>query len=345
MCFSRVRLRSLLALASVVFGLAIAPQRMNAEQPAVKLSVIDTLRLGGARKWDYPILDTDSQRLYVACDNHVQVIDTGTGKRIGDIGDVQGAHGIAIVHDKTLGFITCGRENAIAVFDLDALKIKQKIKTQKAGARNPDAIIYDTASRKVFAFCAGGDTVVIDPSNLTSTPIAIHAGGKLEYGRADGAGKVYVNNEDKSEIDVIDSKTMKLVDRWPLAPLETPSGLAIDVDHHRLFAVGENKKMAIVDYKSGKLLATIPIGEGSDGCAFDAKLGVALSSNGGDGTLTVVGEKPSGEFAVLQTLDTAKSGRTIVDDPTNGRFYIPAMLPTQGRTAAQFGVLVIGSGK
>jgi DNA-binding beta-propeller fold protein YncE len=249
------------------------------------------------------------------------------------------------VSDKKLGFITSGRENTVVVFDLNSLKIKHKIKTPKDGGKNPDAIIYDPASRKVFAFCAGGDVVVIDPGDLNSPPFSIHVGGKLEYGRADGAGKVFVNNEDKSQIEVIDTKAMKLIDHWPLAPLETPSGLAIDLKNHRLFAVGENQKMAIFDYEKGKLLDTVSIGEGSDGCAFDPKLGVALSSNGDDGTVTVVAETSPGKFRAVQTIKTAKSGRTIVDDPTTSRFYIPATMPSRGRKAAQFGVFVLSTAK
>jgi DNA-binding beta-propeller fold protein YncE len=336
------RLFALFVASSAVLN---APQIASSQPQSAKLSVIDTYPIGGATKWDYPIVDSESHRLYIACDNHVQVIDTSSGKRIADIGDLQGAHGIAIVSDKKLGFITSGRENTVAVFDLHSLKITHKIKTPKGGGKNPDAIIYDSASRKVFAFCAGGDVSVIDPANLDASPFPIHVGGKLEYGRPDGDGKVFVNNEDKSEIEVIDTKTMKLIDHWPLAPLESPSGLAIDLKHHRLFAVGENQKMAILDYENGKLLDTVSIGEGSDGCAFDPKLSVALSSNGDDGTVTVVAETSPGKFAAVQTIKTAKSGRTIVDDPTTSRFYIPATLPAGGRKAAQFGVFVLGPTK
>jgi DNA-binding beta-propeller fold protein YncE len=338
-------MKRLFALMVASSALLNVPQTASSQLLTAKLRVIDTYPIGGASNWDYPIVDPESHRLYIACDTHLQVVDTNTGKRIADIGELQGAHGIAIVTAKKLGFISSGRDNTIAVFDLHSLKITHKIKTPNGGGKNPDAIMYDPASRKVFAFCAGGDVVAIDPANLDSSPLPIHIGGKLEYGRADGAGKVFVNNEDKSEIEVIDTKAMKLIDHWPLAPIEAPSGLAIDLKHHRLFAVGENQKMAILDCQNGKLLGTVSIGEGSDGCAFDPKLGVALSSNGDDGTVTVVAETSPGKFAAVQTIKTAKSGRTIVSDPTKSRFYIPATLPPHGRKAAQFGVFVVGTDK
>jgi hypothetical protein len=338
-------MKRLFALLAIASAFVIAPQSVRSQPHSSKLSVINTFHIGGAKEWDYPILDSESHRLYVACNDHVVVIDTKIGKQIGNIQGLEDAHGIAIVSDKKLGFITSGGENAVAVFDPHSLKITRKIKLQGAGGKNPDPIIYDPASRRVFAFCEGGDAVAIDPANLEAPPIAIHVGGALEYGRADGSGKIFVNNEGKSEIDVIDTMAMKVTDHWSLAPLKEPSGLAIDLKHHRLFSVGENQKMAIVDFDNGKLLGTVEIGEGADGCAFDPKLGVAVSSNGDDGTATVVAETSPGKFGVVQTLKTAKSGATIVDDPTSNRIYIPATVPAQAQQPAQFGVLVLGSGK
>jgi DNA-binding beta-propeller fold protein YncE len=320
---------------------------VNAQSQPAKLSVVDTFYLGNATRWDYPVVDSESHRLYLACNDHLQIVDTQTGKRIGDVAGLQRAHGIAIVSDKNLGFVTSGMENAVVVFDLDSFKVKQRIKSRDGIGRSPDAIVYDSASRKVFALCAGGAALAIDPANLDVPPIAIDLGGKLEYGRADGNGKLFINNEDKSEIDVVDTKALKLTDRWSLAPLEAPSGLAIDVDQRRLFSVGKNKTMAIVSSETGKLLATAPIGAGPDGCEFVSKLGssgVALSSNGRDGTVTVVAETSPGKFSVVQTVETAKSGRTIAADPLTGRIYIPAML-ARGAGSADFGVLVLGANK
>jgi len=152
-----------------------------------------------------------------------------------------------------------------------------------------------------------------------------------------------VNCEDKNEIVVIDSRELKVSAHWPIAPATGPSGLAVDTAHHRLYSVGSNQKMAIVDSENGKLLATVPIGKGVDGCAFDAKLGVALSANGGDGTVTVVGEDSSGAFSSIQTLATLKSGRTIANDPKTSQFLIPATVPSASDGAMAFGIVVVGA--
>jgi DNA-binding beta-propeller fold protein YncE len=310
---------------------------------AAELKVINTFKIGGAGRWDYPVVDAPTNRLYVARGTHLQVIDTNKGTVIGDVADLQGCHGTAIVRDKNLGFVTSGRENAVAVFDLDTFKVVRKISTLGSGGRNPDAILYDPAAQKVFAFCAGGDAVAIDPASVDAEPVAIPCGGKLEYGQADGAGHVFVNDEDHSQVIVIDSKLLKVTDRWPLAPVTGPSGLAIDETHHRLFSVGRNQKMAILDSGSGKLLASVAIGKGVDGCAFDPKLGVALSANGADGTVTVVHENSPGEFSAVQTLATMKSGRTIADNSQTSQFFIPATLPAEGEVQSQFGIVVVGA--
>jgi DNA-binding beta-propeller fold protein YncE len=334
---------SCLILAAAGFISQIPSPVAAADNAAPELKVVSTFKIGGAGRWDYPTVDPDGNRLYVTRGNHVSVIDTEKGTLVGDITDVQGSHGTAIVRDKNLGFVTSGQENAVAVFDLETLKIKTKIKTAGGSSRNPDAILYDPASKRVFAFCAGGDAVAVDPANLDAPPVAVACGGKLEFGQADGAGHVFVNNEDKSEIDVIDSKSLKVTDKWSIAPVTGPSGLAIDVAHHRLFSVGGNQKMAIVDYQAGKVLTTVAIGSGPDGCAFDPKLGVALSANGRDGTVTVVGEKSAGEFSALQTLTTLRSGRTIADDPKTSRFFIPATIPAEGGGTGEFGIVVVGA--
>jgi DNA-binding beta-propeller fold protein YncE len=313
-----------------------------AQSASVELSVLRTLKVGGDGRWDLVLVDPASNRLYVTRGTHLQVVDCESGNIVGDVGDLQRAHGTAIALENNLGFVTSGGENAVVVFDLQTMKIIRKVKTQGDGSRSPDAIVYDPSSQKVFAFCGGGDAIAINPLDLNAPVVPIPCGGKLEIGQADGAGHVFVNDEDKSEVVVIDSKLMKVVDKWPIAPTEGPSGMALDTIHHRLFSVGSNQKMAVIDYLIGKLLATVPIGNGVDGCAFDPQLGVALSANGTDGTVTVVRESSPGQFSAVQTLNTLKSGRTIANNQKTSTFFIPATIPAEGKTAAQFGIVVIG---
>ncbi len=332
-----------LVVALVASWIVVGGEVSPAQAAAPELKVVDTIRLGGAGRWDYPFVDAAAQRLYVARGTRLQVVDLKNGAAVGDVTGLQGSHGTTVVPNRNLGFVTSGRENAVAVFDLATLKVSQKISTTSGGhGNNPDAILYDPASQKVFVFCAGGDTVVIDPANLDAPKVSMFCAPKLETGQSDGAGHVFVNSEDKNEIVVIDSKEMKVTDHWPIAPTSAPTGLAIDVAHHRLFSAGGNAKMAVVDTESGKVVATVDIGKGVDGCAFDPTLGVALSANGGDGTTSVVAEKSPTEFAVAQTLPTLKTGRTITCDPKTHRFYIPATLPAEGATAALFGIVVVG---
>ena len=266
------------------------------------------------------------------------VIDSEQGTSLGEVGELQGAHGVALAKDHNLGFATSGRENTVVVFDLGTLKTIKRI---KAG-QNPDAILYDPASQKVFAFCGrSGEATIIDPANLEQEPVLLPLGSKLEFGVADGGGRVYVNDEKKNEVIAIDAKEQKVVAHWPLAPAEEPTGLAMDKEHHRLFAGCGNKKMVIVDSDTGKLLTTVDIGAGVDGVEFDPQLG-AVSANGRDGTISVVREGPAGQFTVVQTLNTVKSARTITVDTKSHRMFLPARVEGENGAASEFGVLVVG---
>ena len=304
------------------------------------LAVLKSIPGDGNGGWDYVTVDPEGKRLYVARGTRVMVFDGEAGKLIGEVADTPGAHGVAPVPEANLAFASCGREGAIAAFDPKTLKVVKKI---KAG-QNPDAILYDPASRKVFAFNGrSGDVTMADPFDLGKEPNTLPVGGKLEYGVADGAGHVYVNVEDKNEVIAIDSKTQKITARWPIAPGEEPTGLAIDVAHRRLFVGCSNQKMVVLDADSGEVLATLPVGTGVDGVAFDSQLGLAMTANGRDGTLTAVREGPAGQFAVVQTLTTVKGARTIVADPLTHRVYLPCNLPGEGGGEARFGLLVVGA--
>jgi DNA-binding beta-propeller fold protein YncE len=335
--------RRIVSVVIVLVGVSVASPSVfaSAAQTAAPasagpLKVLKTLPVGGPGGWDYLTVDPEARRLYMSHATQVMVLDVDKGTPIGAIADTPGVHGIALVPEHNVGFTSNGKEGALSVFDLKTLKTLRKI---KAG-QNPDSIIYDPASKKVFAFNGrSGDATIVDPAALDKAPVSLPIGGKLETGVADGAGRVYVNVEDKNEVVAIDSKAGKVLAHWPLAPGEGPTGLALDRAHHRLFSGCSNKMMVVLDADQGKVLATVPVGAGVDGAAFDSQLGLAAVPNGRDGTLTVVKEDPAGTFKVVQTLKTANGARTITTDPKTHQFYLPCNVQTE------FSVLVVGAAK
>ena len=285
--------------------------------------------------------DQQGKLAYVARATRIMVFDIEAGKLTGEVADCSGAHGVALAPDQNLGFATCGKDNTLNVFDTKTLKSVKRI---KAGTK-PDAICYDPASKHIMACNGGsGDLTIVDPAAMDKDPVTLAIGGKLEAIVPDGAGHVYVNVEDKSEIAVIDSREMKVTAHWSVAPGAEPSGLAMDVAHRRLFAGCSNQKMIVVDADSGNVVADVPVGSGVDGAAFDAGLGVAVSSNGRDGTMTVVREGPAGTFKVVQTLTTVKGARTVNVDAKSHCFYAPCNVPGNGGKT-EFGVIVVGTAK
>jgi YVTN family beta-propeller protein len=242
-----------------------------------------------------------------------------------------------LVPERNEGYTTNGKDSSLTVFDLKTLKTLRKI----PAGQNPDAITYDPFTRKVFAFNGrSGDVTIVDTTMPDAPPVTLPVGGKLESGVSDEAGHIYVNVEDKSEIVAIDAKENKVLAHWSIAPGEEPTGLAIDRVHHRLFAGCSNQMMVIVDPGQGKVLGTVPVGSGVDGVTFDAQLGLAMTSNGRDGTLTAVKEYPAGTFKVVQTLATASGARTITSDPQGHKIYLPCKVTTDG--VSEFSVLVVG---
>jgi DNA-binding beta-propeller fold protein YncE len=305
-----------------LFGL-LASLALTAVSPASAVEapqgyhLIKKVVLGGAGGWDYLIVDPAARRLYISRSTHVMVVDADTYAVVGDIPATDGVHGIAVAADLGRGFTSNGRAGTVTTFDLKTL---QKLAEAKAG-KNPDAIVYDPASRRVFA-CNGGsqDVTVVDAaSGRAEGTIAL--GGKPEFAAADGKGRVYVNIEDKSEVVAIDARRLKVQARWPLAPCAEPSGMGIDAAQRRLFIGCHNKMMAVLDADSGKVLATPAIGAGVDANAFDAGTRQALSSNG-DGTLTVVSEETPEKFSVAQDVATQKGARTMALDAQTHRVFL-----------------------
>ena len=279
--------------------------------------VTNKIKIGGEGGWDYLTVDEGGRKLYVSHATHVVVVDLDTGKVAGDIPDTAGVHGVAIAEKLGRGYSSNGRDNSISVFDLKTLKVESKI---KVGA-NPDSIIFEPVSGRVFTFNGrSNDSTAVD-AKTGEVAGTIPLGGKPEFSRVDGKGNVYVNIEDTGELAVIDAKALKVSRRSTLTGCESPSGLAFDVPHKRLFSVCGNKVMVVTDSDAGKVIATVPIGAGSDGAAFDG--GFAFSSNGGDGTVTVVGES-GGKFEVVETVPTTRGARTITVDPKTHKLYLSA---------------------
>ncbi len=300
---------------------------------AQNYKVTGSIPLKGDGRWDYLAVDAPDHRLFVSHDTKVDVVDLQSGKPYGVIDGLGFVHGIAIANDLGMGFISDGKNNTVTAFDLKSDAVKKKIPV----GTNPDGILYDKFSQRVFAFNGRSKNAsVIDARNLNVLG-TIDLGGKPEFPQSDENGSIYVNIEDKSEIAKIDPKTMKVEAHWPLSPCESPSGMAMDTQHHLLFSVCENKMMAVVDAKTGKVLATPAIGEGPDAAAFDPDKHLAFSSNGHDGTLTVVREEDGGKkFEPVQTVQTAKSARTMALDPETHKIYLSSatMGPAPAATAS-----------
>jgi DNA-binding beta-propeller fold protein YncE len=277
------------------------------------------IKLPGAGGWDYLSVDEVNNKLFVSHGTVVLVVDLKTGQLAATIEDTPGVHGIAIANDLNKAFISCGRSNSVKVVDLKSFAV---IKNITGTGINPDAILYDQFSKKVLTFNGrSSNATVIDAVKnqiLDSIPLA----GKPEFPVTDGKGTIYVNIEDKSLIAVIDAKTMKVMKSWPIAPGEEASGLALDNETHRLFSVCSNKLMVVVDAMDGKVVASLPIGEGCDGVKFDPTLKRAYSSNG-EGTMTVVQEVDKDNFKVLENFPTQRSARTLAVDTRSHHIYMP----------------------
>jgi DNA-binding beta-propeller fold protein YncE len=281
--------------------------------------VIKTLHLGGEGSWDYPTIDSEARRLYISRSTHVMVIDIDTDRVIGDIVDTPGVHGIAIASELNRGFTSNGRANTATIFDLKSLKVLGQVRT----GENPDAILYDQASKLVLTFNGRSKDATLFEAASGKVVSTIPLGGKPEFATTDGRGKVFVNIEDTNEVVEIDSLKRSLTKRYSLKPCEEPTGMGLDAEHHRVYSGCHSKVMTVLDTDTGKVIATVPIGEGVDGTGFDPKTGRAFSSNG-DGTLTVVRECSPGKFKVVETVITQRGSRTMTIDPKTHHIYLPA---------------------
>ncbi len=287
--------------------------------PVPTYAVVEHLAIGGEGGWDYLLAYPASHRLFVSRSSHVAVVDTKTGKQIGDLPKTEGVHGIALAPDLGKGFTSNGRAGTVTVFDLTTLQASGEIKVT---GQNPDAILFEPVSKRVFTF--NGRTADATAIDAATGKVAgtIPLGGKPEFAASDPSGKVYVNIEDKAELVALDARTLAVEKRWPVAPCQSPTGLAIDIKTHRLFVGCGNKIMAVVSADDGKIVTTLPTGEGTDGVAFDPGPGLVFVSNG-EGTLTIIHEESPSVFKVVQDLKTERGARTVAVDEATHRVYLP----------------------
>lgn len=291
------------------------------------------VKLPGDEGWDYLAFERGGHRLFIAHGTRVLVVDTGQLSVAGEIADTPGVHGIALAPELGRGYISAGRAGLIVVFDLKTLGRLKEIKTT---GENPDAILYDPATRRVFTFNGRGRNITAVDATTDAVIGTIALDAKPEFAVSDGKGRVYVNLEDKNSLAVIDAAKLSLVSVWPINGCEEPSGLAFDASARHLFPACSNKVMAAVDAGSGRVLGTVPIGGGVDAAAFDPTTRLALASCG-EGTLTVVGEGAGGAPQVVQTVPTRRGARTMALDEASHRIYLvtadfgapPAATPEQ----------------
>jgi DNA-binding beta-propeller fold protein YncE len=299
-----------------VLALLLAAAAAGAE--GAEYTVLAHYPIAGDVRYDYLRVDPAMRRLYVSHGNRVDVLDADSGVKLGEIAPMNGIHGIAVVPELRRGFITAGSDRTVVMFDVDTLKI---VKVIPGLGVKPDAIEYDPETRRIYvANGASGGITVIDPAKgEISATIPIE--GKLEGLAFDGRGRLFVNTEDRSMIQVVDTHALKPVAMWPIAPVEGGTGLAIDAAHHRLFSAGGNNRLAVVDSDTGAIVATPEIGSDPDGDAFDPSSGLIFTSNM-VGTLSVLHEDSPDAYSVVQTVPTAFGARTIALDAKTGRVFL-----------------------
>ncbi len=280
--------------------------------------ILNKIHLEGDGGWDYLTVDESTDRLFISHSTQVQVVDLKTGKQVGVVPNLAGVHGIAIAVDLNKAFISCGRDSSIVIVDLKTLAFVAKVKVTGA---NPDCILYDPYSHKVFTFNGRSANATVVDATTYKVVSTIPLDGKPEFSVTDKQGKVFVNNEDKSMVYTINSNTLLVEQKWSIAPGEEPSGLAFDKANDRLFSVTD-KLMVISDAKNSKVVTTVPIGENVDGVAFDPIKKRIYTSNG-EGSVTVVQEITPNEFKVVETIPTQRGARTIAINTKSHRIYLP----------------------
>src|SRR5579862_9631895 len=302
-----------------------------APAPPVDYSVIKKVPIPGTGSWDYLSVDEGARRLYVSHGTQVEVIDLDSLGIIGNVPKTDGVHGIAIAPDLGRGFVSNGQASTVTIFDLKSLKKIADVPTGK----KPDAIIYDPASSRVFAFNGGSNSATAIDAATGNVAGTIDLGGGPEFAAADGKGYVYDNLEDESLVLKINSRTLKVEQRWPTGPCASPSSMAIDRANHRLFVGCRSKVMAVINTDNGTVITTLPIGDHVDATAYDAETKLVFNSNG-EGTITVIRQDSPDNYSVIETVKTVPKAKTMALDPKTHRLFLSTA------EAGQFEVLVVG---
>jgi YVTN family beta-propeller protein len=285
----------------------------------------------GQGSWDYLTVDEGARRLYVSHGTQVEVLDLDSGAIVGKIENTQGVHGIAIAPDFGRGFVSDGQSSTVTIFDLKTLKMIADVPTGK----KPDAIIYDPATSRVFAFNGGSNSATVIEAKDGKVAGTIDLGGGPEFAAADGNGYVYNNLEDESLVLKINSRTLKVEQRWPTAPCASPSSMAIDAANRRLFLGCRSKVMAVMNADTGQVITALPIGDHVDATAFDVETRLIFNSNG-EGTVTVIRQDSPDKYSVVETVKTLPRAKTSALDPKTHRLFLSTA------ESGQFEVLVMG---
>jgi DNA-binding beta-propeller fold protein YncE len=311
-------MKSLKETVVTFFLLGLLGSNSMMAQTSGSFSLIKKTVIGGEGGWDYLSIDSQNRRLYVSHSTQVEVLNVDTHEKIGTIPNLQGVHGVMAVPKSGRGITTNGRSSTVTIFDLKTLAPIVELPTGK----NPDALLYDSFSDRVFIFNhSGGSVTAIDISAGKVTGTLQVGGEAVEAGVSDEQGTIFVNLEDVHEIVSFDAKTLALKNRWKLTPGEEPTGLAMDLETHRLFTVCHNEMMMILDSDNGRIVAQVPIGKRVDGVIFDPVTKLAISSNG-EGSITIVQEVSANEFKVVETVKTEVGARTIALDPRTHHVFV-----------------------
>jgi YVTN family beta-propeller protein len=304
--------------AVTVLGLLMAGMPVYAEGPLPTLS--GALAIGGKGGWDYVTADASTHLLYVSHESRMHVIDPAARKVVAEIPDTPGVHGIALAPEFNRGFITCGKDNSLVVIDLKTSRTVARL--AQIGTK-PDAVTFDPFSKRVFVMNNGGDNLPVVDAQTQQVIGSIPVGGAPESAQSDLKGRLFVNVEDKNQVKVIDTQSLKVLATWSLAPHATPTGMAIDVENHRLFVGCRSKKLVVLDLGTGAIVATVPIGAGVDACAFDPATRHVFASCK-DGTVTVLHADSADTYAMVGSLRTEPGSKTMTLDVSTHKLYVPA---------------------